>query len=160
VVSSPEFAPVPNPSTAHVISSRLASNRTHLKAQVMLSPHGDKARRLALFPHCRRRVPPTRRHSRTARRGRSKRAGRRRDSAPAGGVTSTDRPDPSPAAGPGKGARAGTPAGSGQCGPEQRWGAAARRHSYVGRDKEGEEARSSQPEQGRQQQADAEMGAQ
>lgn len=30
----------------------------------------------------------------------------------------------------------------------------------MGRDKEGEEARSSQPEQGRQQQADAEMGAQ
>lgn len=50
MVSSPEFAPVPNPSTAHVISSRLASNRTHLKAQVMLSPHGDKARRPRLVP--------------------------------------------------------------------------------------------------------------
>lgn len=50
MVSSPEFAPVPNPSTAHAISSRLARNRTHLKAQVMLSPHGDKARRPRLVP--------------------------------------------------------------------------------------------------------------
>lgn len=160
MVSSPEFAPVPNPSTAHAISSRLARNRTHLKAQVMLSPHGDKARRPRLVP-----APPPACAADTApladseaRPVEKSRATKRPRAC--GGVTSTDRPDPSPAAGPGKGARAGTPAGSGQCGPEQRWGAAARRHSYVGRDKEGEEARSSQPEQGRQQQADAEMGAQ
>ena len=119
VVSSPEFAPVPNPSTAHAISSRLASNRTHLKAQVMLSPHGDKARRPRLVPA----PPPAWTADTTPLAGSEageKPAGRRRHQARLrrSRRPSAHTPRRRPV-GAGKGAcagAAGTSAGSGQCG--------------------------------------------